>query len=60
VGVRIVWECEFAVLHTAKDLIVALHCKLCMFGVLIEGEADVFCDNGGVVKNASVPDLALA
>jgi len=31
-----------------------------MFGVLIEGEVDVFCDNGGVLKNTSVPDLALA
>jgi len=51
---------EFVVHWTSKDLIVALHCKLCMFGVLIEGEVDVFCDNGGVVKNASVPDLALA
>ena len=27
-----------------------------MFGVPIQGPADVYCDNQGVVKNASIPE----
>jgi hypothetical protein len=30
-----------------------------MFGVPIDGLANVFCDNRGVVKNASIPKLTL-
>jgi hypothetical protein len=30
-----------------------------MFGVLIDGPANVFCGNGGVVKNVSVPESTL-
>jgi hypothetical protein len=30
-----------------------------MFGVDIDGPANVFCDNRGVVKNLSVPELTL-
>ena len=30
-----------------------------MFGVPIAGPASVFCDNQGVVKNASLPDSVL-
>jgi hypothetical protein len=30
-----------------------------MFGVSIDGPANVFCDNHGVVKNASIPELML-
>jgi hypothetical protein len=30
-----------------------------MFGVPIEGLANVFCDNHGVVKNVSIPELTL-
>jgi hypothetical protein len=36
-------------------LIVAMHIKLRMFGVPIDGPVNVFCDNCGVVKNASIP-----
>ena len=37
----------------------ALRYKLQMFGVPIEGPANVFCDNRGVVKNASIPESTL-
>lgn len=47
-------------LRIAKDLIVALRYKLRMFGVPIEGPANIFCDNNGVVINASVPQSTLA
>ena len=40
--------------------LVALRYKLRMFGVPVEGPANVFCDNRGVVKNASIPESTLA
>ena len=33
--------------------------KLRMFGVPVEGPTNVFCDNNGVVKNASIPHSML-
>ena len=42
-----------------KDLIVALWYKLQMFGVWINGLANVFCDNHGVVKNLSILESTL-
>jgi hypothetical protein len=42
-----------------KELIVALRYKLRMFRILIDGPANVFCDNRGVVKNASIPESTL-
>src|SRR5210317_969152 len=50
---------EFVALRIAKDMIVALRYKLRMFGVPIDGPANVFCDNQGVVKNASIPESTL-
>ena len=46
-------------MRIAKDLIVVLQYKLCMFGVPIRGPANVFCDKCGVVKNLSILELAL-
>jgi hypothetical protein len=40
-------------------MIVALRYKLRMFGVPIDGPTNVFCDNNGVVKNASIPHSTL-
>ena len=37
----------------------ALRYKLRMFGVPIEGPANVFCDNRGIVKNVSIPESTL-
>ena len=50
---------EFVALRTARDLIISLRYKLRMFGVPLEGPAQVFCDNQGVVLNASVPESVL-
>ena len=50
---------DFVALRICKELIVALRYKLRMFGVNIDGPANVFCDNRGVVKNASVPESVL-
>ncbi|KAI2509503.1 Reverse transcriptase (RNA-dependent DNA polymerase) [Fragilaria crotonensis] len=51
---------EFVVLRAAKDMLVALRYKLRMFGVPIDGPANVFCDNNGVVKNTTIPESMLA
>jgi hypothetical protein len=51
---------EFVALRAARDLIVAMRYKLRMFGVPIEGPAQVFCDNQGVVKNTSIPESVLS
>ena len=52
---------EFVALCTAKDMLVALRYKLQMFGLSIDGPANVFCDNNGVVlKNMTIPESMLA
>jgi hypothetical protein len=51
---------EFVALRTAVDLIEALRYKLRMFGVPLEGPANVFCDNESVVKNTTQPDSTLS
>ena len=50
---------EFVALRICKELIVGLRYKLRMFGVPIEGPTNVFCDNRGVVQNASIPESVL-
>ena len=47
-------------MRVAKELIVGLRCKLRMFGVPIDGPANVHCDNQGVVKNTSIPESTLS
>ena len=44
---------EFVALRICKELIVALRYKLRMFGFPFDGPVDVFCENRGVVMNAS-------
>ena len=51
---------EFVVMRIAKDMAIALRYKLRMFGIPIDGAADVFCDNQGVVKNMSLPESVLS
>ena len=51
---------EFVAMRIAKDLAIALRYKLRMFGIPIDGAADVFCDNQGVVKNTSLPESMLS
>jgi hypothetical protein len=50
---------EFVAIRTARDLIISMRYKLCMFGIPLEGPVMVFCDNQGVVKNTSVPESVL-
>ena len=50
---------EFVALRICKEMIVALCYKLRMFGIPIDGPANVFCDNRGVVKNVSIPESTL-
>jgi hypothetical protein len=51
---------EFVAFRAAKDMLVALRYKLRMFGVPIDGPANIFCDNNGVVKNTTIPESMLA
>ena len=51
---------EFVALRTARDMIMAMRYKLRMFGVPIDGPAQVYCDNQGVVKNTSIPESVLS
>ena len=50
---------EFIAMKTAVERIKALHYKLWMFGIPIEGPTNVFSDNEAVVKNTSIPDSTL-
>jgi hypothetical protein len=50
---------EFVALRICVKMIEALQYKLHMFGIPIDGPANVFCDNKSVVTNASVPTSTL-
>ena len=50
---------EFVALRTAPDIIISMRFKLQMFGVPLEGPAQVFCDNQGVLMNTSIPESVL-
>ena len=50
---------EYVALKIAIELIESLFFKLQMFGVPIEGEARVLCDNESVVNSSSYPDSSL-
>ena len=51
---------EMVAMRIARDLTVALRIKLKMFGVPIDGPADFYCDNNGVVKNTSIQSSQLS
>ena len=42
---------ECAEIKNAVDIIEALCYKFCMFGVIIDGLKNIFCDNGAVCAN---------
>lgn len=50
---------EIVALKNAVELIEGLRYKLRMFGIPIDGPADVFCDNEAVTKNCSIPESTL-
>ncbi len=51
---------EMVAMRLARDFIVEMRIKLKMFGVPINGAANVYCDNKGVVSNTSVPESTLS
>ena len=50
---------EFVAMRQATELILALHYKLRMFGIPIDGPTRVYGDNGAVISNSSIPTLTL-
>jgi hypothetical protein len=46
-------------MRIAVEMIEALRYKLRMFGIPIDGPANVFCDNKSVVTNSTIPDSTL-
>ena len=50
---------EFVAARIATDMIEALRYKLRMFGIPVEGPANLFCDNRSVVTNTSRPESRL-
>ncbi len=50
---------EFVAMKICTEMIEGLRYKLRMFGIPIDGPANVFCDNEAVVKNATVPESTL-
>ena len=51
---------ELIALRIAVEQLEALRYKLRMFGVPIDGPADIFCDNQSVVKATSTPESTLS
>jgi hypothetical protein len=50
---------EFIAARIAVELIEGLRYKLRMFGIPVQGPANVYCDNGGVVVNCTKPESTL-
>jgi hypothetical protein len=50
---------EFCAMKTAIEMVEALRYKLRMFGVPIDGPANIFCDNEAVYKNTVIPESTL-
>ncbi|KAL7460175.1 hypothetical protein ACHAXS_000637 [Conticribra weissflogii] len=50
---------ELVAMWVARDLTLALHIKLRMFGVPINAPAGFLIDNNGVMTNSSIPELTL-
>ena len=50
---------EFVALRLATEQIISLRYKLRMFGIPIDHDANVFCDNEAVFKNASIAESRL-
>ena len=50
---------ELVAMRITRDIIVALHYKLRIFGVTLDGSSAVMCDNQGEVNNTSLPKSTL-
>jgi Reverse transcriptase (RNA-dependent DNA polymerase) len=51
---------EFVALKIATEMNEALHYKLRMFGVPIDGPSNCFCDNNSVIQNVTHPESTLS
>jgi hypothetical protein len=50
---------EFVALHLATELIKSLRYKLRMFGIPLDGPANVLVDNSTVIKHSTIPSSTL-
>ena len=50
---------EFCSIKAGVEMVEALNYKLRMFGVPVDGSANVFCDNEAVYKNTITPESVL-
>jgi hypothetical protein len=50
---------KFVAMRIAVELTEALHYKLQMFGILLDGPMNMYCDNEAVTKNAMNPESTL-
>jgi hypothetical protein len=50
---------EFIAMRIAVETIEAMRYKLRMFGIPLDGPANVFCDNKSVVTNCTIPESTL-
>ena len=50
---------EFCAMKTSVEMIESLRYKLRMFGIPVEGPANVYCDNEAVTKNTQTPESTL-
>ena len=50
---------EFCAMKVGVEMVEAFQYKLRMFGVPLDGAANVFCDNGSVYKNTVMPESTL-
>jgi hypothetical protein len=50
---------EFCAMRIATEMIESLRYKLRMFGIPIDGAANVFCDNEAIYKNTVIPESTL-
>ena len=46
-------------MNTAVEMIEALRYNLMMFGIPVEGTANVYCDNESMTKNITTPESKL-
>ena len=59
-GCVIAWSTVQHITISDMAMIISMHYKLRMFGIPLEGPAQVYCDNQGVVKNTSIPESVLS
>ena len=50
---------EFIATKMVTEMIQALHYKLCMMGIPIDGPTNMFGDNKAVVRNSTMPESTL-